>query len=139
MVRGSNPTGRLLYSVFVAMYSIYAEDFMVGDVKFVYHKMSYETLKQLLLDNKNLHRFPLVDNANSRILLGSIQRLQLVGLIERQVGRERRLLEATKRMRDVQQKAKQSVLNLETEKSSNHEVLIVRSPSNISIGQVREK
>lgn len=119
------------------MYSIYAEDFMVCDVKFVYHKMSYEELKQLLLDNKDIYRFPLVDNTNSRILLGSIQRLQLVVLIERQVGSERRHFEAMKRMRDVHEKAKQATLKLENEKPvETTKVLIVRSPSNVSIGKV---
>lgn len=122
---------------FLAMYSIYVEDFMMSDVKFVYHKMTYEDLKQLLLDNKSIYRFPLVDNANSRILLGSIQRLQLVVLIERQVGKERRLLETMKRVRDVQEKAKQATLQMENEKPrENIEVLIVRSPSNVSIGKV---
>lgn len=119
------------------MYSIFVEDFMVHDVKFVYHKMTYEQLKQLLLDNKNLHRFPLVDNATNRILLGSIQRAQLVALIERQVGREKRLLEATRRMRDVQEKAKQAVLKLENDTGGeNVEVLVVRSPSSVSLGKV---
>lgn len=119
------------------MYSIYVEDFMVRDVKFVYHKMTYEQLKQLLLENKNIYRFPLVDNANSRILLGSIQRLQLVELIERQIGRERRLFEAMKKMKDVQEKAKQATLKLENQSSNDStEVLIVRSPSNVSIGKV---
>lgn len=124
-------------AVFIAMYSIYVEDFMVRDVKFVYHKVTYEQLKTLLLENKSIYRFPLVDNANSRILLGSIQRLQLVGLIERQVGRERRVFEAMKRLRDVQEKAKQATLKLGSERSNeNKEVLVVRSPSNVSIGKV---
>lgn len=123
--------------VFVAMYSIYVEDFMVCDVKFVYHKMTYEQLKQLLLENKGIYRFPLVDNANSRVLLGSIQRLQLVGLIERQVGSERRVFEAMKRLREVQEKAKQATLKLGHEKpGEKKEVLVVRSPSNVSIGKV---
>lgn len=122
----------------VAMYSIYAEDFMVRDVKYIYPKMSYEQVKQLLVENRNLHRFPLVDNTNSMVLLGSIQRLQLVGLIEMQVGRERRWLEAAKRMRNVQEKAKQTILNLENETSKqNSEVLVVRTPSTLSIAQVR--
>lgn len=111
---------------------------MVRDVKFVYHKMTYEQLKQLLIDNKRIYRFPLVDNMNSRILLGSIQRLQLVGLIERQVGRERRLFEAMQRMRDVQEKAKQATLKLNSETPKQKgEVLIVRTPSNVSIGKVK--
>lgn len=127
----------VLYVLSTAMYSIYAEDFMVRDVKFVYHKMTYEQLKQLLLDNRNIHRFPLVDNTNSRILLGSIQRPQLVGLIERQVGRERRLFEATKRMMNVQEQAKQAVLKHDNgAKSEPKEVLVVRTPSDVSLAKV---
>lgn len=122
-----------------AMYSIYVEDFMVRDVKFVYHKMTCGQLKQLLLDNKSLHRFPLVDNADSKILLGSVQRVQLVNLIERQVGTESRLLEATRRMREVQERAKEAVFRTDHKRkgdSPSSEVLVVRSPSRVSLAMV---
>jgi hypothetical protein len=44
------------------MYSMYVEDFMVRDVRYIWHGMSYGKLKEILKDNRNLKSFPLVDN-----------------------------------------------------------------------------
>jgi chloride channel 2 len=73
------------------MYNIYVEDFMVRNVKNIWHGITYQRLKQILKDNRKLRGFPLVDNPDSMILLGSIQRLELIKLIEKHIGRERRL------------------------------------------------
>lgn len=64
---------------------------MVRDVKYIWHGISYQKLKDILKENRKLRGFPLVDNPDSMILLGSIQRLALVKLIEKHIGRERRL------------------------------------------------
>lgn len=64
---------------------------MVRDVKYIWHGISYQELKNILKENRKLRGFPLVDNPDSMILLGSIQRLQLIKLIEKHIGRERRL------------------------------------------------
>ncbi|RZC39085.1 chloride channel protein 2, partial [Asbolus verrucosus] len=76
-----------------AIYSVYVEDFMVTDLKYIYHGMPFEKLKNMLKENKNIKSFPLVNNPVRLILLGSISRLQLIELIERQVGKQRRLQE----------------------------------------------
>lgn len=73
------------------MYNVYVEDFMVRDVKYIWHGISYQKLKEILKENRKLRGFPLVDNPDSMILLGSIQRLALIKLIEKHIGRERRL------------------------------------------------
>lgn len=73
------------------MYNIYVEDFMVRDVKYIWHGITYQRLKETLKDNRKLRGFPLVDNPDNMILLGSIQRLELIKLIEKHIGRERRL------------------------------------------------
>lgn len=73
------------------MYNIYVEDFMVRDVKYIYHNMTYDKLKAVLKESRQLRSFPLVDNPESMILLGSIPRMQLIQLIEKHIGRERRL------------------------------------------------
>lgn len=73
------------------MYNVYVEDFMVRDVKYIWHGISYQRLKEILKENRKLRGFPLVDNPDSMILLGSIQRLELIKLIEKHIGRERRL------------------------------------------------
>jgi len=64
---------------------------MIRDVKYIWHGISYQKLKEILKENRKLRGFPLVDNPDSMILLGSIQRLALIKLIEKHIGRERRL------------------------------------------------
>ncbi|XP_069691427.1 chloride channel protein 2 isoform X3 [Periplaneta americana] len=91
------------------MYSVYVEDFMVRDVKYIWHGMSYGKLKEILKDNRNLRSFPLVDNPDSMILLGSIQRLELIKLIERHIGRERRLQVAAKWQKEAQERAREEM------------------------------
>lgn len=92
------------------MYDIYVEDFMVRDVKYIYYGMNYEQLKSLLKENRRLQSFPLVDRPDSMILLGSIQRVHLIQLIEKQIGRERRLQVAAIRQKEAEEKAKEEKL-----------------------------
>lgn len=73
------------------MYNVYVENFMVRDVKYIFHGMTYNQLKAVLKDNKQLHTFPLVDSPESMVLLGSIKRIPLIQLIEKHIGKERRL------------------------------------------------
>lgn len=55
------------------MYSVYVEDFMVRDVKYIWHGMSYGKLKEMLKENRNLRGFPLVDNPGEcRVLLETV-------------------------------------------------------------------
>lgn len=77
--------------MFVAIYQIYVEDFMVKNVKYIYLGMTYEELKNILKSCKQIKVFPLVDNAHNMILLGSIARSELIELIEKQIGYDRRL------------------------------------------------
>lgn len=73
------------------MYNIYVEDFMVRDIKYIWHGITYRELKDILNENKKLRGFPLVDSSDSMILLGSIQRLELIKSIDKHIGRERRV------------------------------------------------
>lgn len=86
------------------MYSIYVEDFMKRDVKYIWNGMTYKELKTILQENRNLRGFPLVDKPESMILLGSMQRLELRRLIEKQIGRERRLQVVAKWQKEAQQR-----------------------------------
>lgn len=83
------------------MYNICVEDFMIRDVKYIYHGMSYEQLKDMLKEHRRLKGFPLVDTPESMVLLGSIPRMHLIELIEQQIGRERRLQVAAIRHREA--------------------------------------
>ncbi|XP_050300411.1 chloride channel protein 2 [Anthonomus grandis grandis] len=87
------------------MYNVYVEDFMIRDIKYIFHGMTYEELKLLLKENRRLQSFPLVDKPESMILLGSIQRLQLIQTIEKHIGRDRRLQVVAIRQREAAEKA----------------------------------
>ncbi|XP_046673281.1 chloride channel protein 2 isoform X4 [Homalodisca vitripennis] len=89
------------------MYNIYVEDFMVRDVKFIWHNMSYHELKSVLKENRRLRVFPLVENPDTMILLGSIQRIELIKVIERHVGRERRLQVVAQWQKEAQERARE--------------------------------
>lgn len=121
------------------MYSIYVEDFMIRDVVFIYHKMTYEEIKQILLDNRKLTRFPLVDNPKNRILLGSIQRMQLIKLLEKQVGRGRRLQEAERRIKEAERKMREAE-DMQNERKFHtlptSDVLVVRPPGKSPVEKV---
>ncbi|XP_011701867.1 PREDICTED: chloride channel protein 2 isoform X2 [Wasmannia auropunctata] len=91
------------------MYNVYVEDFMVRDVKYIWHGISYQKLKDILKENRKLRGFPLVDNPDSMILLGSIQRLALIKLIEKHIGRERRLQVAQKWHKEAEERAREEI------------------------------
>ncbi|XP_011641059.1 chloride channel protein 2 isoform X2 [Pogonomyrmex barbatus] len=91
------------------MYNVYVEDFMVRDVKYIWHGISYQKLKEILKENRKLRGFPLVDNPDSMILLGSIQRLALIKLIEKHIGRERRLQVAQKWHKEAEERAREEI------------------------------
>ncbi|XP_012252937.2 chloride channel protein 2 isoform X4 [Athalia rosae] len=91
------------------MYNIYVEDFMVRDVKYIWHGITYQRLKEILKENRKLRGFPLADNPGSMILLGSIQRLELIKLIEKHIGRERRLQVAQKWQKEAEERAKEEM------------------------------
>ncbi|XP_076390957.1 chloride channel protein 2 isoform X5 [Megachile rotundata] len=91
------------------MYNVYVEDFMVRDVRYIWHGITYQKLKEILKENRKLRGFPLVDNPDSMILLGSIQRLELIKLIEKHIGRERRLQVAQKWHKEAEERAREEM------------------------------
>ena len=72
-------------------YNVFVEDFMLREVKYIWYGMSYRQLKNVLIEGKKLRAFPLVDNPDSMILLGSIQRAELIQVIEDLIGKPRRM------------------------------------------------
>ncbi|KAF7286626.1 chloride channel protein 2 isoform X2 [Rhynchophorus ferrugineus] len=89
------------------IYNIYVEDFMVREVKYIFSGMTCDDLKHTLKENRRLQSFPLVDKPESMVLLGSIPRIQLIQLIEKQIGKERRLQVAAIRQREAEEKARE--------------------------------
>ena len=51
--------------------------------------MKYSELKRILTEGRKLKGFPLVDNAKQMILLGSVQRHELISAIELHISKER--------------------------------------------------
>ncbi|CAG9814810.1 unnamed protein product [Phaedon cochleariae] len=99
------------------MYNIHVENFMIRDVKYIFYGMSYEQMKTLLKENRRLQSFPLVDSPDSMVLLGSIQRMQLIQLIEKQIGRERRLQVAAERKKEAEERAIEEALRSAEERT----------------------
>ncbi|XP_040045568.2 chloride channel protein 1 isoform X1 [Gasterosteus aculeatus] len=75
----------------MSQYNIVVEDIMVREVKFISSQSTYREVK-LLLDSSSLNSIPLVDSKDSMILLGSIDRLELLALCDWWLSPERRLL-----------------------------------------------
>nr|XP_023018406.1 chloride channel protein 2 [Leptinotarsa decemlineata] len=98
------------------MYDVYVEDFMVRDIKYIFHGMSYDQLKAILKENRRLQSFPLVDKPDSMVLLGSIRRLHLIQLIEKHIGREKRLQAAAIRQKEAEEKAREEELKIVEER-----------------------
>ncbi|TDG46834.1 hypothetical protein AWZ03_006718 [Drosophila navojoa] len=74
-----------------SMYNKQVSDFMLRDVKYIWQGITYQQLKEVLRMNKKLRSIPLVDSPEKMILIGSVQRQELVKLIEEQIGREKRM------------------------------------------------
>ncbi|XP_017062191.1 chloride channel protein 2 isoform X7 [Drosophila ficusphila] len=109
------------------MYSIFVEDFMVRDVKYIWHGISYQKLKEVLKQNKTLRSLPLVDSPDNMILLGSVQRYELIKMIEKHIGREKRMEVAQKWQKEAQERA------LEEEKKKQEVELKMRRPSRFEV------
>lgn len=86
------------------MYSFFVEDFMVKKVKYIWQTISYQKLKHVLKENKQLRSLPLVDSPDNMILLGSVQRYELIKMIDRHIGREKRLEMAAKWQKQAQER-----------------------------------
>ncbi|XP_065560015.1 chloride channel protein 2-like isoform X2 [Artemia franciscana] len=72
-------------------YHVYVEDFMVRDVKYIWKGITFKELRDLLKEGVKIRAFPIVDSPNNMILLGSIQRWELLKVLDLHIGRERRL------------------------------------------------
>lgn len=86
------------------MYNFSVEDFMLRDVKYIWQGISYQTLKEVLKENKHLRGLPLVDSPENMILLGSVQRFELIKMIDRHIGREKRLEVAAKWKKEAEER-----------------------------------
>ncbi|KAG4075781.1 hypothetical protein HA402_003607 [Bradysia odoriphaga] len=74
---------------------VIVKDFMVKDVYCIWYGMTYNELQNVLMETENVHHLPLVENKVTMILLGSVERTKLVGLVAKQISREKRLQTVT--------------------------------------------
>ena len=51
--------------------------------------MSFAELREILRGSRKLRGFPLVDSPTQMVLLGSVQRTELITAIEKHIGKER--------------------------------------------------
>ncbi|XP_027503443.1 chloride channel protein 2 isoform X4 [Corapipo altera] len=72
-------------------YNVRVEDIMVRDIRYVTLNCRYRDLQQVLHSTK-MKNLPLVESAESMILLGSIERAQVGALLSNQLSPQRRLL-----------------------------------------------
>uniref|UniRef100_A0A8C3JV07 Chloride voltage-gated channel 2 n=1 Tax=Calidris pygmaea TaxID=425635 RepID=A0A8C3JV07_9CHAR len=72
-------------------YNVRVEDIMVRDIRYITLNCKYRDLQQVLQGTK-MKNLPLVESAESMILLGSIERAQVAALLGHQLSPERRLL-----------------------------------------------
>ncbi|NWH41317.1 CLCN2 protein, partial [Chloropsis hardwickii] len=72
-------------------YNVRVEDIMVRDIRYVTLNCKYRDLQQVLHSTK-MKNLPLVESAESMILLGSIERAQVGALLSSQLSPQRRLL-----------------------------------------------
>ncbi|XP_055837032.1 chloride channel protein 2-like [Episyrphus balteatus] len=100
------------------MYSTMVDDFMQRDVKFIWPEMTYQELKDLLVKNRHIRGWPLVDTPENMILLGSIQKAELLGMVQRQICKEKRQNIAHDRYKMAEEQA------LEKEKLEYEEKLL---------------
>ncbi|KAF5895850.1 chloride channel protein 1-like, partial [Clarias magur] len=75
----------------ISQYNIFVEDIMVRKVKYLCSQSTYREV-QHLLDSTTLKNFPVVDSKESMILLGSIEREELLALCNWWLSAERRIL-----------------------------------------------
>uniref|UniRef100_A0A8C6NZA8 Chloride channel, voltage-sensitive 1a n=1 Tax=Nothobranchius furzeri TaxID=105023 RepID=A0A8C6NZA8_NOTFU len=73
------------------LYNIVVEDIMVRKVTFISSQSTYREVKHLL-DSSSLKSIPLVDSKDSMILLGSVDRVELLALCDWWLSPERRIL-----------------------------------------------
>ncbi|KAL1777613.1 chloride channel protein 1 [Sigmodon hispidus] len=74
----------------LSKFTIFVEDIMVRDVKFISASCTYGDLRNLL-QTTTVKTLPLVDSKDSMILLGSVERSELQSLLQRHLCAERRL------------------------------------------------
>ena len=92
--------------------------------RYIWYGMSYNQLRTILKKDKSLKVLPLVDSSEQMILLGSIQRRELVTAIERQVGVDRRLAVKSSRRREAELERRRKMREVNLQKQEEKILLL---------------
>lgn len=79
--------------------NICVDEFMVKNVKFIKRNTTYYDIQRVLVTNPKLEQFPLVDNELNMYLLGSVQRTELLALLNNNLSLQRYVRSKSKRAR----------------------------------------
>uniref|UniRef100_A0A914KMX5 Chloride channel protein n=2 Tax=Meloidogyne incognita group TaxID=654580 RepID=A0A914KMX5_MELIC len=107
-------------------HGILVEQFMTCDIKFLSNSTTYAEMQEVLFDNPKLKAFPIVENEETRILIGSCSRSRLIRILNSHVGPITRKQEAIKRINTIDRRK-----NLQT--TTKKESLILTPSSNIPL------
>eukprot|EP00095_Tigriopus_kingsejongensis_P012757 snap_masked-scaffold30_size591359-processed-gene-2.10 protein:Tk12757 transcript:snap_masked-scaffold30_size591359-processed-gene-2.10-mRNA-1 annotation:"chloride channel protein 2 isoform x2" len=91
-------------------YNLTVDDFMLRKIQYIWYGMNYKELRALLKLNRKLKGFPLVDKPDSMILVGSVQRTELIASIEGNIAKDKRMKVAALRYGDQLKKWRSSAL-----------------------------
>lgn len=72
-----------------AAHRIFVQDFMQRDLLYVWEGCTFRYLRHLLNSKKHLNVYPYVKSADSLILFGTVERIELQNLLENQLSRDR--------------------------------------------------
>ncbi|CAJ0955219.1 unnamed protein product, partial [Mesorhabditis belari] len=81
------------------VHTVTAEKMMTSPVRFLCRVTKYEDIRKMLTEGPQLRMFPVVDGANTQMLLGTVNRRTLLEILEEHVGDEARKCEAETRVR----------------------------------------
>ncbi|CAK5117369.1 unnamed protein product [Meloidogyne enterolobii] len=107
-------------------HGILVEQFMTCDIKFLSNETTYAEMQEILFDNPRLKAFPIVENEETRILIGSCSRSRLIRILNSHVGPITRKQEAIKRINTIDRRK-----NSQT--TTKKESLILSPSSNIPL------
>lgn len=103
-------------------YNVYIEDFMDTDIRYIYYNMSFKKLIELLKEKRDYRCFPLVNDPDQKILVGSISRIQLLKLLDHHIGEKRRKRVAALRRAIAEDQQRKDSLKRILEKTSRFTV-----------------
>ncbi|XP_053698498.1 chloride channel protein 2-like [Sabethes cyaneus] len=86
------------------MYNVYVQDFMISDVLYIWKEITYRELADILEASTDFNSLPLVSDPEEPVLLGSVDRVHLLELMDKHLGKATRQEAAAKRWLEEQEK-----------------------------------